>query len=170
MDSRDKSQHDDYPHIRKQFAHEWRVASKRYATDRGDDIPALKREHDHRLEAALTKARNEDAAIRKQQVDAGGTIAEQLTLAAQKRDSRRDRRQQYEGDGVITHDLLDRVDSDLVDVGAIKDETVNEFARRLNAQFPSEPSPYAGKTGTLRQTLMLHAQKRGHVGAGVDND
>lgn len=168
MDSQDKSQNDDYPHIRKQFATQWQLDSRRIDSHlEPEKWTAHKRAHDQALEAALTKARNEDAAIRKQY---GGGVAEQVHERAQESDSRRDRRQGYEGDGVITHDLLDRVDSDLAHIGQVRDETVAEFERRLNAQFPSEPSPYAGKTGTLRSTLMLHAQKRGHVGAGVDND
>ncbi|WP_335986404.1 hypothetical protein [Glycomyces sp. MUSA5-2] len=151
----------DYPHIRKHFDLEWRLKSRRLLPER-DDIAAAKREHDARLEAALTKARNEDAALRER---TGGSVVDRLTRASAERDARRDRRQGFAGEDAITHDLLDRVDADLADVGQVKSETVAELARRLNAQFPSGEGPYNAQTGSLRAVLMLQAKRRGKAGA-----
>jgi hypothetical protein len=154
---------DDYPHIRRQFATQWQIDSRRYVPER-DDITAAKRAHDERLEAALTKARNEDAATRKR---TGGTLSDHVNRAARERDARRDRRQGFEGDDAITHDLLNRADADAADIGQVKDETVNELARRLNAQFPSESGAFNPKSSAHQLALTMAAQRRGRsVGVG----
>jgi len=52
------------------------------------------------------------------------------------------------------------VDADLEDIGIVKPATLQEYARRLNAQFPSESSLYNAKDGAFSNVLMLKARAR----------